>query len=97
MFKTQRMSLRSYGENAALTCRGKVLEALVHVWEGKCFGVPEGGENITKSSGDVPKRWGRGLMEGLASAVILRAGNPLRKELERGLELEKWDMNCHRV
>lgn len=55
MFKTQRMSVRSSGENTALTCRGKVLEALVHIWEGKCFGVPEGGENITKSSGDVPK------------------------------------------
>lgn len=44
---------------------------------------------MPKSSGDVPERWRRGSMRGLASTDTLRAGNPLRKEVERGPEVEK--------
>ena len=60
---------------------------MVHIREGECFGVPEDGGDVPKSSGDMPKRWRRGSMGGLAGADTLRAGNPLRKELERGPEV----------
>lgn len=65
--------------------------------ERECFGVPKGGGDVPKSSGDAPERRRRGSTEGLASADILRDGNPLRKELERGPEVEKWDTHCHQV
>lgn len=74
-----------------------MLEGMVHIWEGECFGVPEGAGDMPKSSSDVPKRWRRGSMGRLVSADTLRAGKPLKKELETGRGVEKWDTHCHRV
>lgn len=64
---------------------------LVHICEGECFGVSEGGGDMSKNSDDVSERWRRDSMVGLASADTLRAGSPVWKEMETGLKVEKWD------
>lgn len=57
--------------------------------DGQLLVVAEDDGDMPRRSSDVPKRWRKGLMGRLESADTLRAGSPLRKELERGLEVEK--------
>lgn len=65
---------------------------MVRIREGECFGVPEGGGDMFKNSvmclsGGGGIRW----WNWLASADTLRSGDPLWKEMETGLKVEKWD------